>query len=142
MPWYFRPGSPIEKVGIIYGGCPFGESLAVAEYVAAHTKPDDTIFVFGSEPQIPYYANRKSASRYIFVYPLMTPFPDTRDRQASVVRELTAAPPRFIVTISTRSSFLDDSTTPTLSLVRGSGPRPSAKACFSTRRACSSPGRP
>jgi 4-amino-4-deoxy-L-arabinose transferase-like glycosyltransferase len=114
MPWYFRPGDPIEKVTSIYGGCPFGESLAVADYIAAHTKPDDTIFVYGSEPQIPYYANRKSASRYIFVYPLMTPFPDTPARQAGVLDELKRNRPRMIVVAKQESSFFRDEETPKL----------------------------
>ena len=61
-----------------------------------------------------YYADRKSASRYIFVYPLMTPFSDTRERQQSVLDELAAHSPRFIVTVNLDSSFLADDETPTL----------------------------
>jgi hypothetical protein len=115
-PGYYLRGSPNEKCRWIYGLNPFIEALPAKDYIARHSAPDETVFVFGSEPEILFYANRRSASRYIFAYPLMTPFPDTRDRQASVIRELTAAPPRFIVTISTKltSSFLDDNNTPTL----------------------------
>ena len=109
--WYYLPGQPIRKVGFVYGNCPFGESLAVADFIKQHTNPDDTIFVYGSEPQIPYYCARKSASRYIFVYPLMTPFADTRDRQAGVLQELEQAHPRFIVVANQRSSFFDDKLT-------------------------------
>src|ERR1700748_1120324 len=39
-------------------------------------------------------------------------------------------------------SWATDNTMPTLSLVRGLGPRPSAKARSSVRRARSSPGKP
>jgi hypothetical protein len=113
-PWYFRPGDPIQKAGWIYGNCPFGESVAVADYIKQHSNPGDTVFVYGSEPQIPYYAGRKSASRYIFVYPLMTPFADTRDRQAVVLEELQQNRPRFIVVARQDSSFFDDDKTPLL----------------------------
>jgi hypothetical protein len=113
-PTYYMPGNPIQKVDWIYGNCPFGESIAVADYVRSHSNPDESIFVYGSEPQIPYYAARKSASRYIFVYPLMTPFPDTRDRQAGVLDEVHRNRPRYIVVAKQESSFFDDDLTPHL----------------------------
>ena len=72
------------------------------------------IYVFGSEPQLYFYAHRRSASRYIFVYPLMLAFPDIRERQAGVVRELTERPPRFVVTVDNECSFLSDPASPTL----------------------------
>ena len=77
-------------------------------------QPNDTVFVFGSEPQIPFYAGLKHASRYIFVYPLTTAFPTTRDRQAYVLRELTEAPPQFIVVLHDEGSYLSDQASPTL----------------------------
>jgi len=111
-PWYYLPGSADEKCRIIYGRNPFVESLAVGSFLVSHSKPDETVFVFGSEPQILYYAKRRSASRYIFVYPLMTPFPDTADRQASVIRELANRNPKFVVTIFIPQSFLAQRGTP------------------------------
>jgi hypothetical protein len=111
-PWYFWPGDPIHKVDRVYGNCPFGESLALADYLRHESGPDETTFVFGSEPQIPYYAGRKSASRYIFVYPLMTPFADTAERQQGVLEELEQARPRFIVVARQSSSFFEHEDAP------------------------------
>jgi hypothetical protein len=111
-PWYYLLGTPDQKCRRIYGGNPFPESLAVADYITTHSDPSDTVFVFGSEPQLLFYADRRSASRYIFVYPLMTSFPDTRDRQEQVIRELAGSHPRFVVTVNVSSSFLDDENTP------------------------------
>ena len=111
-PWYFLYGTPAQKAEWIYGGCPFAESIPVAEYLRVHTRPDDTIYIFGSEPQILFYAARPSASRYIFAYPLMTPFGDTRERQHGVIRELYDDPPSFIVWALSGGSFLDDPETP------------------------------
>jgi hypothetical protein len=111
-PWYFWPSDPIHKVDRLYGNCPFGESLAVADYIRRESEPDETVYVFGSEPQIPYYASRKSASRYIFVYPLMTPFADTADRQKGVLGELKQARPRFIVVAHQNSSFFEHESAP------------------------------
>jgi hypothetical protein len=113
-PWYFCPGDPIQKVTRLYGGCPFGESPAVAAFINRQSVPDDTVYIFGSEPQICYYADRKSASRYIFAYPLMTPFFDTRGRQAGVLAELRHTRPRFIVVSDQPTSFCADDDTPKL----------------------------
>lgn len=112
-PWYYLYGDPHQKTGWIYGGCPFAESLPVADYLRNHSQFDETVFIFGSEPQILFYADRPSASRYIFVYPLMTPFPDTRERQRGVIDELTKRSPRFLVIAHQGGSFLDDEDTPT-----------------------------
>jgi hypothetical protein len=105
-PWYYLLGTPAEKCRAIYGEGPFTESLAVADYLARHTDPDDAVFIYGSEPQIPFYAGRKSASRYIFTYPVTTPTSATVERQHEVVRELTDHPPRVIITVNVRSSHI------------------------------------
>jgi 4-amino-4-deoxy-L-arabinose transferase-like glycosyltransferase len=112
-PWYYLYGTPEQKISWIYAGCPFVESIPVAAYLREHSRPDEPAFVFGSEPQILYYAGRRSASRYIFAFPLMTPFPDTGDRQREVIRELTDCPPKFLMYVHLEGSFLDDEGTPT-----------------------------
>jgi 4-amino-4-deoxy-L-arabinose transferase-like glycosyltransferase len=113
-PWYYLPGPAADKARELYGNNPFPESLDVGRYLAAQTAPDEPIFVFGSEPQIYFYSQRRSASRYIFAYPLMTSFADTLVRQQSVLDELRAQPPRYIVMVNLHSSFLNDNDTPTL----------------------------
>jgi 4-amino-4-deoxy-L-arabinose transferase-like glycosyltransferase len=84
----------------------FSESATVARYLVEHTTPDEPIYIFGSEPQVYFYARRTSASRYIFVYPLMTAFADTAARQQQVIRELELKRPRYVVTVPIATSFL------------------------------------
>ncbi|MCL6519689.1 MAG: glycosyltransferase family 39 protein [Armatimonadetes bacterium] len=55
----------------VYGHSPFPESIEIAKYIRRHTTERDRIVVFGSEPQIPFYAHRRSAVPYIYTYPLM-----------------------------------------------------------------------
>ncbi len=112
--WYYLSGTPTEKSRALYGAHPFPESLPVADFLRRHSAPGDTVFVYGSEPQILFYAGLPSASRYIFVYPLMTPFPDTRARQEGVLNGLAGRPPRWVVTVTFEGSFLADEQTPTL----------------------------
>jgi hypothetical protein len=79
VPWYYLHGSPEEKCRQLYGDNPFAESPVIGRFIAQNTRPEGSVFILGSEPQILYYAGRKSASRFIFVYPLMIPTPAARD---------------------------------------------------------------
>ena len=89
-----------------YGLNPFPESLLVARYVAAHTRADETVAVIGSEPQIYFYAQRRAATGYIYMYPLMEPQPLASSMQREMIREIEAAKPRMVVTVSVPTSWL------------------------------------
>ena len=110
--WYYGPGSPTAKSRRIYGANPFAESPAVGDFLASHSGPRDRIFVYGSEPQILFYAQRESASRYICVYALNLPFDEARDRQLEVLEELAKGPPRLIVATFQQTSHLESPSTP------------------------------
>jgi MFS family permease len=112
-PWYyFRLGGP-GKCRLIYGDQnPFAESLAIAEFVAENTPPEAPIFVAGSEPEIYYYAQRKCAGRYIFIFPVLTPFPGVHERQQEALEELRRDMPAMIVTVPTPASLRNFSNTP------------------------------
>jgi 4-amino-4-deoxy-L-arabinose transferase-like glycosyltransferase len=105
-PWYWLPGDPIQKSLRLYGTSPFAESQGVADFVAARTAPGDAVFVWGSEPQILVLAQRRSATRYILMYPLYGPFSDAAERQREVVEEIRRERPRLVVTTSVPASFL------------------------------------
>lgn len=102
--WYFGPGSDAWKSRRLYGANPFPESPSVAQFIAERCGRGDTLFILGSEPQIAYYAGRTSASRYIITYPLWKNFPDTRDRQRSVLEEIAKNHPAFILSINVPQS--------------------------------------
>jgi hypothetical protein len=105
---YYLRGTPDHKCRLLYGPNPFPESIEVARFIADHSEPDDSVFIYGSEPQVYYYARRKCASRYIFVYPLLRAFPDTRARQLAVLEELRHSPPRFLIGVKVRFSLLEE----------------------------------
>jgi 4-amino-4-deoxy-L-arabinose transferase-like glycosyltransferase len=93
---YWIPGAA-DRVRLLYGIAPFAEAVPVGDYLREHTGPDDTIFVYGNEPEIYFYAGRRAASRYIFAYPLLTPTADVRERQRAAFQELSANKPRIVV---------------------------------------------
>ncbi len=104
-------GSPNAVSRRIYGLNPFPESLEIAKYIRRTSSPDDSIYVMGSEPQIFFYAERRSATRYIFFYPLMGAFPDAGQRQRELIREVQAANPRYVVVANLSTSLMANSNT-------------------------------
>jgi 4-amino-4-deoxy-L-arabinose transferase-like glycosyltransferase len=111
-PWYYLVGSAEEKCRKLYKLNPFAESLDIGRFIAENSTPEDSVLVMGSEPQILYYARRRSATRYILAYPLMTPFPDTEARQKSAMEEVRRNNPKFVVTVFMVTSFLPSLQTP------------------------------
>jgi hypothetical protein len=91
---------PVVVSRIIYDISPFPESLKIAEYIKAHSSSDDTIAILGSEPQILFYANRRSASSYVYAYPLMEPHPYALQMQEEMIRQIEAAKPKFMVLVN------------------------------------------
>jgi hypothetical protein len=101
----FRPFftySPDEVSRVIYEGNPFVESKEVAEVVRENTAQGDRVLIFGSEPQILFYARRRSASRYIVTYPLMMSVAGAAERQVEMFNEILASNPPLIVTVNVR----------------------------------------
>src|SRR5438046_5041009 len=89
-----------------YGNNPFIEAVDIARYVKEHTSPDDRIAVLGSEPEIYFYANRKSATGYIYVYPLMEQQKYSQEMQDEMIKEITKAHPKYALYVAVPSSWL------------------------------------
>ncbi len=93
-------------------GNPFLESQAVARRVAELTSPNDYVFVAGSEPQILFYANRLSPTRFVIVYPLMISTPLAQSYQQEAIRDLERRPPAVIVLARSPLSWLPQKQSP------------------------------
>lgn len=104
--WYYLPGDAKAKSCELYPANPFAISEEVGRFIAERTRPDDRVFILGSEPQVLFHAGRRSATRYIYVYPLMVPTETARQRQAELLAEVARASPRVVVTVFAPTSFL------------------------------------
>jgi len=82
------------------------ESPYVARHIKKHTSPQDRVIIFGSEPQILYYAKRLSATRYIIIYSVVGNYRDAPARQEELKKELEEAKPAFAVYIHLPTSWL------------------------------------
>lgn len=71
----------------------------LAEYVKAHTTPDERIFLFGINGAGVYFAaDRLTAHRFLRVnFFVETSFPDPRFRLEAVVADLAERQPRYLI---------------------------------------------
>jgi hypothetical protein len=86
-----------EVVRSLYGTNPFLESPEIGRYLQSHTNVGDRIVVLGSEPQLFFYSGRRSATGYIYTYPMMEHQPYAARMQAEYRQEVEAARPRYLV---------------------------------------------
>ncbi len=91
---------------LLYGDNPFPEAIEIGSYLKEHTAPDDRIAVVGSEPEIYFYAARKSATGYIYTYPLMEKQAFAHRMQQEMISEIEQAKPKYLVYVSVQKSWL------------------------------------
>ena len=98
--------STFQVTRLVYGLNPFLESFEVARYIRNHSKKNDRIAVLGSEPQIYFFSHRKSATRHIYMYPLMERHAYARKMQAELIQEVEATQPKFVVVANLGGSWV------------------------------------
>jgi 4-amino-4-deoxy-L-arabinose transferase-like glycosyltransferase len=105
-PTYFTR-TPEEVSRSFYGGNPFPESVEIGRFIRENSSASDTIAVLGSEPQIYFYAKRRSATGYIYTYALMEAQPFARQMQEEMIEQIETGRPKFIVVVNVRASWLE-----------------------------------
>jgi hypothetical protein len=103
---FFFVVSPVEASRMIYSDNPFAESVKIADYLREHTSRDDAIAVLGSEPEIYFYAQRHSATGYIYTYGLMEPQKYAGQMQEEMIHEIDRARPKYLISVVMFYSWL------------------------------------
>jgi hypothetical protein len=103
----FRGLTPDEISRSVYAPNPFPEAIPIARYIAQRTGEADRIAVFGSEPEILFYARRLGATGHVYVYGLMELQPFAHAMQEEMAREVVAARPAYLVWVLVQSSWLE-----------------------------------
>ncbi len=98
--------SPLAACRSIYYPNPFPECIQVADFVRQRTNSDDRIAVLGSEPEIYFYADRRSATGYIYAYALMEPHKYAPEMQREMEQEIEQARPKCVVLVAVPDSWL------------------------------------
>ena len=97
----------------MYGLNPFPEALVISDFIAKNTAENEKIAVLGSEPEIYFYSKRKSATGFIYTYPLMERQRFALDMQKQMMDEVRKAAPAYLVFVDIKFSWgaNDDSAT-------------------------------
>jgi hypothetical protein len=98
--------TPYQACQATYFPNPFVQSIEVAKYIETHSQQEDKIVVLGSEPQIYFYANRHSATGYIYMYSLMEDHKYALQMQNEMIEEVEKAKPSYLVFVNVPTSWL------------------------------------
>ena len=77
----------------MFGSTLFTEAARAADYVKSHAQKGARVAVLGSEPEIYFVSRRHSASKYIYMYPLMEEQPYALKMQNEMIGEIERARP-------------------------------------------------
>jgi len=88
---------PLELSKWVYRTSNLPEAMLVAEKVKQYSQPGDRIFIAGSEPQIYYFSERRSVSRFDMTYPFSIDTPWSESYQRQAIAELERDKPQLIV---------------------------------------------
>jgi Dolichyl-phosphate-mannose-protein mannosyltransferase len=89
----------------MYAGDGFPEAMAVGDYIRDHSSSQDRVAVLGSEPEIYFYAHRRSATGYIYMYPLMEYQKFALHMQSDMIHEIEDSQPKIVVFVDTLSWY-------------------------------------
>ena len=98
--------SPVRVCRTLYASNPFVESEMVSDYLRDHSAPGARVAVIGSEPEIYFESQRRSATGYIYTYALMEQQRDALKMQKEMIQEIETARPEYLVYVSYNLSWL------------------------------------
>ncbi len=101
--WFEMP--PNLVCALLYAADPFVECVSVAQYIRENSSPSDRIAVVGSEPEVYFYARRKSVSGYLYMYDLMGDQPYASKMQREFIHDIETAKPEYLVLVNDPSSW-------------------------------------
>lgn len=95
-------------------GCADGcmQDQAVGEYIRTLSSAGDGVAVLGSEPAIYFYAHRRSATGYIYMFPLTEQQPFAQSMQEQMMAEVERSRPEFLVYVDDGYSWQTDKVPP------------------------------
>jgi hypothetical protein len=97
---------PAQACRAIYGFNPFPEAVEISRYLKDHSSPDARIAVLGSEPEIFFYTQCRSATGHICTYPLVENQPYAETMRREMTQQIEQADPEYVVYVSVPSSWI------------------------------------
>ena len=98
--------SPDDLSRAVYRTSHFVDARQVAQAVRDNTATGDRIAVFGSEPEIYFYSDRRAATGFIYMYPLMEKQAYAARMQGEMIQQVEAVHPKIVVAVLDEFSWL------------------------------------
>jgi 4-amino-4-deoxy-L-arabinose transferase-like glycosyltransferase len=89
--------TPDQVVQSIYGDNAFVPAVNVADYIRDNSPAGALIAVLGSEPEIYFYANRHSATGYMYMYSLIVHHKYTSRMRDEMMHEIETNRPLYVI---------------------------------------------
>jgi len=102
----FLKWSPTEATARMYPNNDFQLYPVVADYLALHSPPSATFAVLGSEPELFFYAHRRSVTGYIYMYDLVQEQPFRQRMAAEMISEVEQGRPDYVVFVNSTYSWV------------------------------------
>jgi len=96
---------PADAMQATYGLNPFCAAMSAADYIRKNSPDNARIAVLGSEPEIYFYAHRRSATGYLYMYSLIMRQKYTARMQQELIREVEASRPEYMVYVDVAESW-------------------------------------
>lgn len=98
--------SPTEATDSIYHTTLFSDTYKLAQSLRGKTTSDSRIAILGSEPEIYFYSHRRSATGYIYMYPLMETHPYAAQMRREMISQIENEKPEYVVFVDDVFSWL------------------------------------
>jgi hypothetical protein len=98
---------PAGAVQATYGSNPFIAAVKTADYIRENSSDNTQIAVLGSEPEIYFYAHRRSATGYLYMYSLLMRQKYTARMQQELIQEVERNRPEYVVYVDVGESWGD-----------------------------------
>jgi 4-amino-4-deoxy-L-arabinose transferase-like glycosyltransferase len=98
--------APGEVAGRVYSMNNFQVYPVIADYLKLHSTPAARLAVLGSEPELLFYAHRRSVTGYIYMYDLVQEQPFRQQMEKEMISEVERGQPDYVVFVNLFSSWL------------------------------------
>ncbi len=97
--------SPDQVCRKLYPANPFVECQEIGRHLREHSAPGDRIAVLGSEPEVLFYAQRHSATGYIYMYDFFLRQPYAMAMQHEMIAQIEEVRPEYLVLVKSPFSW-------------------------------------
>jgi hypothetical protein len=98
---------PAGAMQATYRNNPFIAAVKTADYIRQNSADNAQIAVLGSEPEIYFYAHRRSATGYLYMYSLLMRQKYTARMQQELIHEVERDRPEYVVYVDVAESWGD-----------------------------------